>query len=61
MGGASRIIDAGILEIVKAIFGLHVSSNLPIAKVSSKSGPLLAMNGFFEAVIQVMLLSHTIQ
>lgn len=50
-GGASRIIDAGILENVKAIFGLHISSDLPIAKVSSRSGPLFAGTGFFEAVI----------
>ena len=50
-GGASKILDSGILENVKAIFGLHVSSDLPIGKVSSRSGPLLAANGFFEAVI----------
>ncbi|WOG89352.1 hypothetical protein DCAR_0208590 [Daucus carota subsp. sativus] len=50
-GGASKILDSGILENVKGIFGLHVSSDLPIGKVSSRSGPLLAANGFFEAVI----------
>ncbi|KAK1362858.1 IAA-amino acid hydrolase ILR1-like 4 [Heracleum sosnowskyi] len=50
-GGAMRIVDAGILKNVKAIFGLHVSPVLPIGKVSSRPGPLLAGTGFFEAVI----------
>lgn len=50
-GGAKRIVDAGILKNVKAIYGLHVSPGLPIGKVSSRPGPLLAGTGFFEAVI----------
>lgn len=36
---------------MKAIFGLHVSPDLPLGQVSSKSGTLLAGSGFFEAVI----------
>lgn len=50
-GGAKKMVDAGILQNVKAIFGLHVSHELPIAKVSSRPGSLLAGSGFFEAVI----------
>ncbi|CAH1425488.1 IAA-amino acid hydrolase ILR1-like 4 [Lactuca sativa] len=50
-GGAIRVIDSGVLENVKAIFGLHVSPGLPLGEVSSKSGTLLAGSGFFEAVI----------
>ncbi|KAL8223315.1 hypothetical protein R6Q57_019106 [Mikania cordata] len=50
-GGAIKVVDSGILENVKAIFGLHVSPALPLGQVSSKSGTLLAGSGFFEAVI----------
>ncbi|KAJ0007936.1 hypothetical protein Pint_28868 [Pistacia integerrima] len=50
-GGAMRIIDAGVLENVKAIFGLHVSPDIPVGQVASRPGPLLAGSGFFEAVI----------
>ncbi|KAK1414254.1 hypothetical protein QVD17_29997 [Tagetes erecta] len=50
-GGAIQVVDSGVLENVKAIFGLHVSPALPLGQVSSKSGTLLAGSGFFEAVI----------
>ncbi|KAL2539152.1 IAA-amino acid hydrolase ILR1-like 4 [Abeliophyllum distichum] len=50
-GGAKKMIDAGALENVEAIFGLHAASHLPLAEVASRSGPLLAGSGFFEAVI----------
>ncbi|KAL6996387.1 IAA-amino acid hydrolase ILR1-like 4, variant 2 [Sarracenia purpurea var. burkii] len=50
-GGAKKMVDAGVLENVEAIFGLHVSPGLPIGEVTSKPGPLLAGSGFFEAVI----------
>ncbi|CAN0878088.1 IAA-amino acid hydrolase ILR1-like 4 [Linum grandiflorum] len=50
-GGAKKMIDAGALENVNAIFGLHVSTMLPIGEVASRSGPVLAGSGMFEAVI----------
>ncbi|CAI9773587.1 unnamed protein product [Fraxinus pennsylvanica] len=50
-GGAKKMIDAGALENVEAIFGLHVASHVPLAEVESRSGPLLAGSGFFESVI----------
>jgi IAA-amino acid hydrolase len=50
-GGAKKILDAGALENVTAIFGLHIAPELPIGEVASKSGPLLAGSGFFEAII----------
>jgi metal-dependent amidase/aminoacylase/carboxypeptidase family protein len=46
-----EMIDAGALENVNAIFGLHVAANLPVGEVHSKAGPIGAGNGFFEAVI----------
>ncbi|KDO58672.1 hypothetical protein CISIN_1g013076mg [Citrus sinensis] len=50
-GGAHKVLEAGVLEKVNAIFGLHVDPNLPIGEVASRPGPLLAGSGFFEAVI----------
>ncbi|PSS07374.1 IAA-amino acid hydrolase ILR1-like [Actinidia chinensis var. chinensis] len=50
-GGAKKMIDAGVLENVEAIFGLHVSHYLPIGEVASRAGPILAGSGVFEAVI----------
>ncbi|GMN37066.1 hypothetical protein TIFTF001_006505 [Ficus carica] len=50
-GGARTMIDAGALENVEAIFGLHVDPKLAIGAVTSRNGPLLAGSGFFEAVI----------
>ncbi|KAK4267356.1 hypothetical protein QN277_024143 [Acacia crassicarpa] len=49
--GAQKIIDAGVLENVSAIFGLHVLPNMPIGIVGSRSGPIMAGCGRFEAVI----------
>ena len=45
------MLDDGALENVDAIFGIHVSASYPIGKVASRSGPILAGGGFFEAVI----------
>ncbi|KAL8043303.1 hypothetical protein ABFX02_09G111700 [Erythranthe guttata] len=45
------MIEDGALEKVEAIFGIHVDTLLPLGEVSSRSGPILAGSGFFEAVI----------
>ncbi|XP_072055584.1 IAA-amino acid hydrolase ILR1-like 4 isoform X4 [Arachis hypogaea] len=50
-GGAKEILDAGALENVSAIFGLHVAPKLPIGVVASRSGSFFAGSGFFEAII----------
>ncbi|XP_050270419.1 IAA-amino acid hydrolase ILR1-like 4 isoform X2 [Quercus robur] len=50
-GGAKKMLDDGALENVDAIFGIHVAASYPIGTVASRSGPILAGNGFFEAVI----------
>jgi len=49
--GAKQMIDAGALENVEAIFGMHVNPLLPVGEVRSRPGPLLAGAGIFEAVI----------
>ncbi|GAV62175.1 Peptidase_M20 domain-containing protein/M20_dimer domain-containing protein [Cephalotus follicularis] len=50
-GGAKKMLDAGVLENVDAIFGLHVSSKYPIGAVAASPGAILAGSGLFEAVI----------
>ncbi|OMO91584.1 Peptidase M20 [Corchorus olitorius] len=50
-GGAKKMIDAGAIENVDAIFGLHLSVRFPSGVVASNPGPVLAASGFFEAVI----------
>lgn len=50
-GGAKRMVEAGVIKNVGAIFGLHVSTLIPVGSFGSRSGPILAACGFFEAVI----------
>ena len=50
-GGAEKMLKDGALEKVEAIFGLHVDPKLCLGSVASRSGPLLAGSGFFEAVV----------
>ncbi|XVF86767.1 hypothetical protein PTKIN_Ptkin18bG0069300 [Pterospermum kingtungense] len=50
-GGAMKVLDAGVLENVDAIFALHVQPDIPFGTVASRSGHLLAGSGFFDAVI----------
>ncbi|KAG8077692.1 hypothetical protein GUJ93_ZPchr0007g6311 [Zizania palustris] len=49
--GAKKMVEAGAVDKVEAIFGLHVTVVLPTGVVGSRPGPLLAGCGFFEAVI----------
>jgi len=39
------------LENISAIFGLHIVPTYPIGEVASRSGPIFAGSGFFEATI----------
>nr|AFK46529.1 unknown [Lotus japonicus] len=49
--GAKKILESGALKNVSAIFGLHVLPTLPVGEVASRSGPMMAGNGRFEAII----------
>ncbi|KAJ1285045.1 hypothetical protein BS78_03G250800 [Paspalum vaginatum] len=49
--GAKKMVEAGAVDNVEAIFGFHVTVLLPTGVVGSRPGPLLAGCGFFEAVI----------
>jgi len=50
-GGAQKMIEAGALENIDAIFGLHIADSVPIGVLASRPGPIMAGSGFFEAVI----------
>ncbi|KAJ4959155.1 hypothetical protein NE237_026266 [Protea cynaroides] len=50
-GGAAKMIEAGVLENVVAIFGFHISHEVPIGSVASRPGLIRAGSGFFEALI----------
>ncbi|KAL6884528.1 hypothetical protein ACP4OV_010464 [Aristida adscensionis] len=50
-GGAKKMIEAGAVENIDAIFGLHVADIVPIGVLASRPGPIMAGSGFFEAVI----------
>lgn len=51
-GGASYMLEEGVLDECQAIFGLHVSPQLPIGTIGSRPGPILAGSGRFKAMIQ---------
>ncbi|KAK6125131.1 hypothetical protein DH2020_041144 [Rehmannia glutinosa] len=50
-GGAKKMIEAGALENVQAIFALHSHPLLPLGEVESRPGPLAAGSGIFKAEI----------
>lgn len=49
--GAKKMIEDGALDDVEAIFAVHVSHIHQTGVIGSRSGPLLAGCGFFQAVI----------
>ncbi|VFQ65439.1 unnamed protein product [Cuscuta campestris] len=49
--GAKKMVDAGALEKVEAMFAVHVSPSYALGEVASRSGSFGAGSGFFEAVI----------
>ncbi|AFY74363.1 amidohydrolase [Synechococcus sp. PCC 7502] len=50
-GGAMPMIEAGVLEQVDAIIGLHVWNNLPLGSVGVRGGALMAAVEFFHCQI----------
>ncbi|XP_047070573.1 IAA-amino acid hydrolase ILR1-like 1 [Lolium rigidum] len=50
-GGAKKMIEAGAVENIEVMFGIHILDTVPIGVLASRSGPVMAGCGFFEAVI----------
>lgn len=47
-GGAKRILETGVLDGVRAIFGLHTSPLFPVGEVGLMTGPVMAAVDRFE-------------
>jgi hypothetical protein len=52
VGGARRMIEAGALQDVDAVFGLHVWPNLPIGSIGVRPGPQMAASDHFSVRIE---------
>ena len=50
--GAQQMIESGVLDNVKAIFGLHAYPYLPTGQIGYKYGVMLASADMFEIVIK---------
>ena len=51
-GGAQRMIDAGVLEGVDAVFGAHVSPDLPVGHVGVRYGKFYAASDTFRVTVR---------
>jgi len=49
--GARRLIEAGVMEGVDSVFGLHVSGEYPTGTVAVRPGPLMASADMFDVEI----------
>ncbi|MCY8505034.1 M20 peptidase aminoacylase family protein [Bacillus atrophaeus] len=50
--GARKVIEAGVLDGVSAIFGMHNKPDLQVGTIGLKEGPLMASVDRFELVIK---------
>src|SRR5215471_8325403 len=46
-GGAQKFVDAGVVEGVDALIGLHVHSEIDVGAISLRSGPIMASDDQF--------------
>lgn len=51
-GGAQELVDAGVLEGVDVVLGIHFMSNYPIGKVAMSYGYATAASDTFELIVQ---------
>jgi len=49
--GGKRFVEAGVMEGVDAVFGLHVSTEYPVGAIAVRPGPLMAAADLFEVEI----------
>ena len=49
--GAKRMMEAGALKDVDAIFGIHLWNDAPVGKVSIEAGPRMASAGIFKIFV----------
>ena len=51
-GGAKGLVEAGVLDGVDAIYGLHVWPTLPTGTIGVKAGPMMAASDHIRIVIR---------
>ena len=49
--GARRMVEAGVMAGVDAVFGLHVSGEYPVGSIAVRPGPLMASADMFDVQI----------
>ena len=50
-GGAELMVEAGAMEGVEAVFGLHASSSTPVGSVEVSPGPVMATANRFKGAV----------
>lgn len=50
--GAKAMVEEGVLKDVQAIYGLHITANLPSGVVGYRSGPLMAGSDSLKIVVE---------
>lgn len=51
-GGSRGMIEAGALDGVDGVFGIHVWPDLPLGKIGVKAGPMMAASDHFTVTIE---------
>jgi amidohydrolase len=51
-GGAQQVLDSGVLDDVREIYGLHVASELEMGLIAVSPGATYAAVGFFRLIIR---------
>ncbi|MEI5991559.1 hypothetical protein A5881_003096 [Enterococcus termitis] len=51
-GGAKLLVEAGVMDDVDMVFGLHIAPNIPVGMVGTRKGPASAASDVFTLKIQ---------
>ncbi|MGX7024831.1 amidohydrolase [Vagococcus hydrophili] len=51
-GGAKLLVEAGVMDDVDMVFGLHIAPNIPVGMIGTRTGALTAASDVFTLKIQ---------
>ncbi|EOI03126.1 amidohydrolase [Enterococcus moraviensis ATCC BAA-383] len=51
-GGAKLLVEAGVMDDVDMVFGLHIAPNIPVGMIGTRKGPASAASDVFTLKIQ---------
>ncbi len=57
--GAPRMIEAGVLDDVKAVYGIHVDPTLPVGRYGTIKGPVTASADRFDITVRGPATGHS--